>query len=137
MARANEKESLERVKDALLGKNNIRVYAACELTKITECLFSAKANPDGNAFPDFVFDGGGIEHFELTSSRETKKGSAFRLEEKRNQQKRLCARHHPGKFLRLKAAKKNNIVGMAHVFEFVVDGRHGPHALANHNHPVS
>ncbi len=88
MARKNEKDCLERVKKALAGRSNDKLFSSCEINDISKLLFSAVENPDGNAFPDFVFDGGGIEHFELTSSKETTKGSAFRSEEKRNQRKR-------------------------------------------------
>lgn len=85
MARQNEKECLEKLKNAFLGKTNVTIYANCELETILQILFSAKPNADSNSFPDFVFSGGGIEHFELTSSKETKrKGSEFKKEESIN-----------------------------------------------------
>lgn len=40
----------------------------------------AKPNPQSSLFPDFIFDGGFIEHFEITASKETRKGSELRKE---------------------------------------------------------
>lgn len=45
-------------------------------------IISAKPNPQSSLFPDFIFDGGFIEHFEITASKETKKGSELRKESK-------------------------------------------------------
>lgn len=42
----------------------------------------AVSNSDSNAFPDFVFYDGFIEHFQVTASDETKKGSKHNLAEK-------------------------------------------------------
>lgn len=36
----------------------------------------AKPNPDSNAFPDFIFQNGFIEHFQVSAAQEGKKGSA-------------------------------------------------------------
>lgn len=44
-------------------------------------IISAKPNPQSSLFPDFIFDGGFIEHFEVTASKEGKKGSELRKEE--------------------------------------------------------
>jgi|LSQX01.2.fsa_nt_gb hypothetical protein len=84
MARQNEKECTEELKNAFLGKTNVKIYANCELETISQILFSAKSNVNKNNFPDFVFSGGGIEHFQLTSSKETRKGSEFKIEESIN-----------------------------------------------------
>ena len=43
-------------------------------------IISAKPNPQSSLFPDFIFDGGFIEHFEITAAKETKKGSELRRE---------------------------------------------------------
>ena len=45
-------------------------------------IISAKPNPQSSLFPDFIFDGGFIEHFEITAAKETKKGSELRRESK-------------------------------------------------------
>lgn len=51
------------------------IEVACALRK-------AKSNDNLNAFPDFVFDNGFIEHFQITSSKVTRKGSGQILKEK-------------------------------------------------------
>lgn len=86
MARANEKECLETIKNAILGKINFNVYSNCEIEDISKIVFSAAENSNDSKFPDFVFEGGGIEHFQLTSSKETKKGSEFKIDENKNKQ---------------------------------------------------
>ena len=86
MARQNEIECLEKLKDAFRDKTKTEIYANCELEKITRFLFAAKPNKNSNEFPDFVFNDGGIEHFQITSSRETRKGSSFQIESTLNQQ---------------------------------------------------
>lgn len=50
-------------------------------------LRTAKANQDANAFPDFVFDNGFIEHFQITSSKTNKKGSVHKKEESEYERK--------------------------------------------------
>ena len=84
MARQNEKECLEELKNVFIGKTNVKIYANCELETISQILFSANPSANSNSFPDFVFSGGGIEHFQLTSSKETRKGSEFKIEESIN-----------------------------------------------------
>ena len=46
--------------------------------QIEKILNSAKAQKEDSLFPDFIFEGGLIEHFEVTSSNENKKGSEFK-----------------------------------------------------------
>lgn len=50
--------------------------------EVANILRKAKANEQANNFPDFVFDNGFIEHFQFTSSKETKKGSEQTIQEK-------------------------------------------------------
>ena len=40
---------------------------------------TAIANYDSNAFPDFIFPNGFIEHFQVSAANETKKGSAHNI----------------------------------------------------------
>lgn len=81
MARENEIKCLEILKNAILNRTNINIYSNCDLKVFRQYILSAKPNIDSNTFPDFVIDGGGIEHFEITSSKETKKGANFKKEE--------------------------------------------------------
>lgn len=46
-----------------------------DIIEVLNILRKAKENEDASKFPDFVFDNGFIEHFQITSSRETKKGA--------------------------------------------------------------
>ena len=47
---------------------------------IEQALKSAKPNDVWNAFPDFICDNGFIEHFEVTSTKQTGKGSKMRVQ---------------------------------------------------------
>lgn len=42
---------------------------------------SSKSNPNLSLFPDFVFENGFIEHFQITSSKTNRKGSVHKREE--------------------------------------------------------
>lgn len=44
---------------------------------------SAQSNKQASNFPDFLFEGGFIEHFQVSVSKETTKGSTFKQEESR------------------------------------------------------
>lgn len=48
---------------------------------VVNCFKSGVRNEDKNAFPDFVFKNGFVEHFEITSSREKKNGSSQKRED--------------------------------------------------------
>ena len=47
---------------------------------IKDIFEKAKPNENLNAFPDFIFDNGFIEHFQVTSSAEGRKGSLMERE---------------------------------------------------------
>jgi len=47
---------------------------------IASFIINAKANENASKFPDFTFDGGFIEHFEVTSSHSNRNGSAIKHE---------------------------------------------------------
>lgn len=44
-------------------------------------LSMARSNPNASEFPDLLFDGGFIEHFQVTSAKETTKGDKHRITE--------------------------------------------------------
>lgn len=48
---------------------------------LKEMVSAAYANPNSNDFPDFLFPGGFIEHFQVTSSTESRKGSSHKIKE--------------------------------------------------------
>lgn len=88
MARQNEIKCLEALKNAFLCETRISIYSNCESTAILNYIFTALPNDKENDFPDFIFDGGGIEHFQLTTSIEGKKGAKFKIEENANKEVR-------------------------------------------------
>lgn len=53
-------------------------YFCSDPQRIIRILKSAKPNPAQSNFPDFLFENGFIEHFQITASRETRKGSEHR-----------------------------------------------------------
>ena len=61
---------LTRVKQNL-GRNSVH-YFCSDPQKIIRILKSARPNPAQSNFPDFLFENGFIEHFQITASRETK-----------------------------------------------------------------
>lgn len=69
-----EKRCLDFVKSHIDFDN---YYGVSQLDKkeIDDCINNAMQNEDSNKFPDFVFDNGFIEHFQISSGKITKKGS--------------------------------------------------------------
>ena len=88
MARDNEKKCLLTIKEALLKNNNIQIiHHHSSLDKFMFYVLGAKPNSKENDFPDFIFQGGGIEHFQITSSPESNRsGSSFMKERSRKEQ---------------------------------------------------
>lgn len=85
-----EQHCLDILKDNL-SKEMCFGLSDVEYVELKERLKKAKPNGNSNDFPDFICDEGFIEHFAVTSSSETRKGSKEKAEtvmfEKRN-----CAR---------------------------------------------
>lgn len=82
MARYNEVECLNAV-IKLLQKNR-RLNMDGLNYKILSYLSKAKPIKNSSLFPDFVFEGGVVEHFLVSSSKETRKGSDYKIEESKN-----------------------------------------------------
>lgn len=88
--RQNELNCLNLIKDNffMLSQKANKVFDNSDFPKMAKILDGARHNENHNDFPDFFFDGGIIEHFEVTSSNETnKKGSEYRTEEASNKRK--------------------------------------------------
>ena len=49
--------------------------------RIEKMILSAVPNPRSSEFPDFICDGGFIEHFQISSGKTTKKGSLHKQNE--------------------------------------------------------
>lgn len=69
-----EKSCIERIKREC---NKWCCYGVSyeDMELIQNILDKAIPNPDSSIFPDFIFDGGFIEHFQITSSKTNRKGS--------------------------------------------------------------
>ena len=84
--RENETECLNKIIDSYF--HNIGIINEFDNSNpliISKIFKTFIRNNDSSIFPDFFFDGGIIEHFEVTSSVEGRKGSAFRMAEATDQ----------------------------------------------------
>ena len=70
MQRQKERDFLEQVKEVARKKNDARLLAL---------LNEATDNPEKSKFPDFLLEGGFIEHFQVSAANENKKGSAHNI----------------------------------------------------------
>lgn len=70
MLRKQEQECFEQVKKLAKDKND---------TRLLSFLYKATANSESSLFPDFLFDGGFIEHFQVSAANENKKGSKHNI----------------------------------------------------------
>lgn len=69
-----ELNCLEKVRKQIIFENCIRMTNE-DWEEIQRCLKTAVENEQKNNFPDFVLNNGFIEHFQVTSSKSTRKGS--------------------------------------------------------------
>lgn len=74
-----EQKCLDRVANSF---NNGKLYGlSCEDMEFLEAAIrSAKPNPESSVFPDFICENGIIEHFSVSSSKTTSKGSELQKE---------------------------------------------------------
>ena len=70
MQKQQEKDCFEQVKKLSNDKNDMRLLSF---------LNKATANPESSLFPDFLFDGGFIEHFQVSAANENKRGSKHNI----------------------------------------------------------
>lgn len=106
--RDNELACLNKVKDSFINHNGIeKEFDNSDYLIVESILNSAHQNENHNDFPDFFFDGGIIEHFEVTASDETQKGSQYKIDDaycQREKEKHfkqldkefMDSPHHPG-----------------------------------------
>ena len=106
--RINELNCFNKIKESYL--NNIGIKKEFDNSDhfIMDSIFnSTHQNEKQNEFPDFLFDGGVIEHFEVTASNETRKGSKYKIhsiEAEKENEKFFCeldreflkSEFHPG-----------------------------------------
>ncbi len=80
--RENELQCLNKLKDSFADGIKQTLFEEFNNSNnlfINNCLSSAFHN-DNDTFPDFFFNGGIIEHFEVTPSRENRKGSQYKID---------------------------------------------------------
>lgn len=88
MSREHEINCLNKVKSALNGESSIKIDACnCDIKNIKDIFNSAIPNPNNSIFPDFIFPNGSLEHFGVTSSKENRKGSSFKIAENESTKK--------------------------------------------------
>ena len=80
--RQNEIECLNRIKDSFIYSEGItKAFDNSDYLTMESILKSAYQNEKHSDFPDFFFEGGIIEHFEVTASNETHKGSQYKADD--------------------------------------------------------
>lgn len=86
MAKENERECLKAIVDAYCYKTSCaRVnFDNGDCRWLSRVLQNAKETGNDNTFPDFVSDGAIIEHFQITSAKEGRKGSSYMAEVSKN-----------------------------------------------------
>lgn len=86
MAKKNELECLKTIVEAYCYKTSYaRVnFDNADCRWLSHVLQNAKETGSDNAFPDFVSDGAIIEHFQITSAKEGRKGSLYLAEDSKN-----------------------------------------------------
>ncbi len=106
--RQNELDCLNKIKDSFIYFKGIKkVFDNSDCLRMKSILCSAHQNEKHSDFPDFFFDGGIIEHFEVTASDETRKGSQYKIDDAYCQREKeehfkqldkefLQSPHHPG-----------------------------------------
>lgn len=70
MRNQQERECFEKIKSLARNRNDMRLLSF---------LNGARENPESSLFPDFLFDGVFIEHFQVSAAIENKKGSEHNI----------------------------------------------------------
>ena len=106
--RKNEPDCLNKIKDSFIYFKGItKVFDNSDYLTMESILSSTHQNENHSDFPDFFFDGGIIEHFEVTASDETSKGSQYKIDDAYCQREKdkhfkqldkefIESPHHPG-----------------------------------------
>ena len=86
MAKENERKCLKTIVDAYCYKMSCtRVnFDNGDCRWLSYVLQNARETGSNNTFPDFVSDGAIIEHFQITSAKEGRKGSLYMAEDSKN-----------------------------------------------------
>lgn len=76
-----EKQCFEYIKSEMLSKDICYVCSIEDEELIKNTFQTTMPNCNPNDFPDFVFQNGFIEHFEVTSSHSNRNGSTMKIEQ--------------------------------------------------------
>lgn len=77
-----EQQCFDYIKSKVFSIQNICYVCSIKDDELIEKIFqTALPNPEPSRFPDFVFDGGFIEHFDITSSHSNRNGSTMKIEQ--------------------------------------------------------
>lgn len=89
-----EEKCLNTVRSILRTRKNC-LGCLDENDNLLQNINLAQANEQASKFPDFVFEGGFIEHFQVSASQETSKGSSFKQKESefKRQMKKDCQKN--------------------------------------------
>lgn len=80
--RQNELDCLDKIRNSfIVCHDDKKVFDNSDYFVMKSILDSAYKNENSNDFPDFFFNGGIIEHFEVTASNETSKGSQYKIDD--------------------------------------------------------
>lgn len=94
--RQNELDCLNKIKDSFIYLRGIKkVFDNSDYLIMESILKTTHQNEKHSDFPDFFFDGGIIEHFEVTASDETRKGSRYKIDDS------ICQRENKEQFKQL------------------------------------
>lgn len=81
MPNPKEQECFDIVKSALKSQTNICYGMTFEEERKLQSIWNlAKPNPNTSLFPDFIFENGFIEHFQVTSSKQNRHGAKMEQE---------------------------------------------------------
>ncbi len=88
MARDNEINCVNNVISAFKREGCFHIESCnCNDTDVLKVLQNLKEPSDANQFPDFIFNGGIVEHFAVAGYKESRKGSEFKIEESKGNKK--------------------------------------------------
>ena len=80
--RQNEADCLNKIKnDFLYSKGIKKAFDNSNYSTMESILSGSRQNEKHSEFPDFFFNGGIIEHFQVTASNQTPKGSRYKIDD--------------------------------------------------------
>lgn len=97
------------------GIENCYALSQDDYEKIEACLASATPNPRPSDFPDFVFTNGFIEHFQISSSSENRRGSTHIKEKSAFDRK---TEHEEAEFRASLANTQSEVRGINSIFNY-------------------